>query len=366
MRLLTRYVLWEFLVPLCYCLTGFIAIYVLFDLFGSFSRMLEAHLSFGDAVVYFCGYFAPYFHYIAPAALLLATLYTMWSFCRHSEIVAMRASGVSFLAIVKPLLAVALVMAGIVAYVNEVFVPAKAHWAAQMKTVKFDQNAFARVDNIVLRNAAGCRTWNVNSVLDEDGAHLSGIRVTTDRPNGGARLMTLSAERADYLDGEWWLTGVKVQHYDDQGREFRTPTPALDALSFRCFPEFGEKPSDFLTQNRPWKFNSVRQRLRYLRTHPDLTPETRRDCVYDTWAQVVSPFACLIITLFAIPAGIASGRQSVFRGILGALGMYFSFYGLSIVMMVVAKNGWCNPILAVFLPGVVFLAIGIRLFLRQR
>jgi lipopolysaccharide export LptBFGC system permease protein LptF len=34
MRILTRYVLKEFLVPLFYCLTGFLSIYVLFDLFG--------------------------------------------------------------------------------------------------------------------------------------------------------------------------------------------------------------------------------------------------------------------------------------------------------------------------------------------
>ena len=80
MGILSRYIFREFLVPLAYCLAGFISIYVLFDLFGSFSRMLEAKLSFTDAVMYFCGYLAPYFHYLAPAALMLATLYTIWTF----------------------------------------------------------------------------------------------------------------------------------------------------------------------------------------------------------------------------------------------------------------------------------------------
>ena len=366
MRLLTRYVLREFLVPLFYCLTGFVSIYVLFDLFGSFSRMMEAKLTFGDAVLYFCGYFAPYFHYIAPAALLLATLYTMWSFCRHSEIVAMRASGVSFLAIVKPLFAVSLLMGAFVFYVDEVFVPARAQWAAQMKTVKFDRQEMMRQDNVVLRNAAAGRTWNVNALLDEDGAHLGGVRVTVDRPKGGARLMNVTADRADWLDGEWWLTGAKVQHYNAQGAEISTPTPELDALPFRCFPEFRERPEDFLAQNRPWKFNSIRQRFRYLKSHPELTAAVRRDSLYDTWAQIMAPLACVIITLFAIPAGIASGRQSVFKGILGALAMYFSFYGLTIVMMVVAKNGWCPPIPAAMLPVLVFSGLGLRAFLQQR
>ena len=366
MRILTRYVLREFLIPFFYCLAGFISIYVLFDLFGSFSRMRNARIPFGDAALYFCAYLAPYFHYVVPAALMLATLYTMWCFCRHSELTAMRASGVSFLAIVKPLLAVSVVMAAAVAWVNESFVPAKAQWAAQMKTVQFDQEALAKSDNIVFRNGPASRTWNVNSILDGDGYHLKDVRVMVDRPNGGARLMNVTAERADYLDGEWWFTGPKVQHYDARGQEIATPVPELDSLAVRCFAEFRETPADFLMQNRPWKFNSVRDRLRYLDGHPNLSADVRRDYVYDTWAQIMAPLACIIITLFAIPAGIASGRQSVFRGILGALGMYFAFYGLTIAMMVLAKSGWFPAVPAAVLPAAVFLALGVRAFLRQR
>ena len=365
MRILTRYVLREFLVPLFYCLTGFISIYVLFDLFGSFSRMAAAKLPAKTAALYFCGYLAPYFHYIVPAALMLATLYTMWSFCRHSEIVAMRASGVSFIAIVRPLLSVALVMAACVAYVNEVFVPQKAQWAAQMKKDRFDQASMSKGDNIVFRNAQAGRIWNIDAFRDEEGKSLSNVQVTIDRPGGG-RCMSVSAPRADYLDGEWWFFGPRVQPYGAQGQEIATPVPELDALPLRCFSDFGERPTDFVMQNRPWKFNSVRDRLRYLRTHPELSAETRRDCVYDVWAQIAAPWACIVITLFAIPAGIASGRQSVFRGIIGALAMYFSFYGVVIAGMVAAKNGWCPAILAALFPYALFLALGVRAFWKQR
>ena len=366
MKILTRYVLKEFLIPLGYCLTGFVSIYVLFDLFGSFSRMARAHIDFMTAVSYFCGYLAPYFHYIVPAALMLATLYTMWMFCRHSEIIAMRASGVSFVAIVKPLLAVALLMALAVVYVNEVYVPRRAHWAAQMKTEQFDLSKIKKADNIVFRNAPACRTWNIDKLLDFEGRRLVDVRVTIDRPDGGARLMTVTAEHAEYLDGEWWFSNATVQHYDAKGQEIATPSAELDALPLRCFDEFTERPEDFLMQNRPWKFNSVKDRLRYLKTHPEISKEMRRDYMYDIWAQIMAPFACLIITLFAIPAGIASGRQSVFKGILGALGMYFSFYGLTIVSMVLAKNGWCPPVLSAVVPDVLFLVLGIRAFIKQR
>ena len=92
----------------------------------------------------------------------------------------------------------------------------------------------------------------------------------------------------------------------------------------------------------------------------------RRKYKYDMWAQMLAPFACLVITLFAIPAGIASGRQSVFKGIVGALAMFFAFYGLVIGGMVGSDLGWIPPILAAIFPHAVFLAIGGWLFYRQR
>ena len=365
MKIVQNYILREFLVPLFYCLTGFVSIYVLFDLFGSMSRMLSAQVSLKDAALYFCGYLAPYFHYLVPAALMLATLYTMWTMCRHSELVAMRASGISFFAIVRPLLLVAVVMALVVLWVNEWFVPRYAEWAAQFKAAKFVQEKIEKADNVVFRNTAENRTWNVDELLAADGSSLKSVRIAIDRPSG-ARLQTISADRADYLDGEWWLSGVKVQHHGLDGQEIATPTPALDALAFRCFPAFAEAPDDFIMQNRPWKFNSIGDRFRYLDTHKELTPERRNDLAYDTWAQIMAPWACLVITLFAIPAGIASGRQSVFRGILGALGMFFGFYGVTIGCMIVAKNNWCPAVLAAVAPDVLFLALGVRAFLKQR
>ncbi|MBR1921193.1 MAG: LptF/LptG family permease [Kiritimatiellae bacterium] len=365
MRILTRYVFREFLVPLFYCLCGFGSVYMLFELFGSFSRMAEAKPPFLLVVRYFTGYLAPFFQYLAPAALMLATLYTMWSFCRHSEIVAMRANGIGFLAIVKPLLFVAFAMACFVAWVDECYVPRTAQWAKQFRNARFDVEKVERADNVVFRNPEDDRIWSIDRLLDDDGRHLQDVRVTVNRPDG-ARLMNVTASRADYLDGEWWMTGTKVQHYDSSGRETASPTPELDALSFRPFPEFHESPADFVAQNRDWAYNSVSDRVRYLRQHPDLPDKIRRKYRYDIWSQMLAPLACLVITLFAIPAGVASGRQSVFKGVVGALVMFFAFYGLVIGCMVAADVGWVNPVVAACLPHVVFLTLGARLFYRQR
>ena len=365
MRILTRYVFREFLVPLCYCLGGFLAIYVLFELFGSFSRLAEAELPFATVAEYFCAYLAPYFEWLAPAALMLATLYTMWNFCRHSELIAMRANGIGFFTIVKPLLAAALLMALFVTWVNECYVPRRAQWAKQLKTAKFDPGKMASTSGMVYRNARGNRIWTIGALEDVEARRLSDVRISFDR-EGGVRVRNVFAERAEYLDGEWWLTNAKAQHFDVRGQEIASPTPELDAVAFRPFPELNERPDDFLAQNRDWAYNSVRDKLRYVRTHPDLSEADRRSHLYDAWAQIMAPWACLVITLFAIPAGIATGRQSVFRGILGAIALFFAFYALTIGCMTAQKKGWLPPIPAAVLPDAVFLIVGIRSFHKQR
>ena len=366
MKILYRYVLKEYLVPLAYCLGGFLSVYVLFELFGSFSRLMEAKLPFLMTVDYFAAYLSPFFEYLAPAALMLAALYTMWGFCRHSELIAMRANGIGFLTIVAPILSTAAVMAAFVFWVNDCYVPAKAQWGRNMKTVKFELDRVHKSENLVYRDAVSCRTWSADGMEDASACHLLDVKVTVDRPDGGARKLNVSAPRADYLDGEWWFTDPKVQHFDSRGAEIPTPTPELDALGFRCFPEFSEKPSDLLMQNRDWAYNSIADRIRFLRSHPNLSEETRRGYRYDVWAKILSPLACIVIVLFAIPAGIASGRQSVFKGILGALGMFFGFYALDIVGMVAAKAGWFPVAPAALLPYVVFFILGIRAIWRQR
>ena len=121
-----------------------------------------------------------------------------------------------------------------------------------------------------------------------------------------------------------------------------------------------------MREKREWAFRSTRNRIESLKAQPNLDERTRRRRRYDVWAQAVAPFACIVITLFAIPMGIATGRQSVFRGIVGALGMFFAFYGLTIICMVLAGYGWLAPFPAAILPDLVFLVLGVRLFWRNR
>lgn len=367
MKILSRYVFREFCVPLFYCMAGFLSIYLLFELFGSFSRLVAAKPGFLKAALYFAGYLAPYFKWMAPACLMLATLYTMWNFCRHSELTAMRASGIGFFTIVKPLLLAAAVMALLVGWVNEAFVPKYGQWAKQYRAHRFNEEAMEKVDDIVYHNAAASRTWRVGLLINDEASILEDVSVSVNYPGTGTRKMTIVSPRAECLDGVWYLMHPEITYYTELGEETPSPTPELDKLTLRPFAEFDESPRDFLVQNRgDLTFCSVAERLHYLKTHPSITSEARGSMTYDLIAQIVSPLACIVITLFAIPAGIATGRQSVFKGIVAALGMFFAFYAVTILCMVLAKKFGMPPLPAALLPDAVFFGVGLHLFRLHR
>lgn len=365
MRILTRYVLREFFVPLAYCMVGFLSIYVLFELFDSFNRIMEAKPSFLTTVAYFAGYISPYLEWLIPAALLLATLYTMWNFCRHSEITAMRASGVSFLVIVRPLLAVACVMAVAVTLINEFYAPSASEMARQLRTASFQVVEDKTLENLPFYNQTAGRVWRINRISADNPNLLEGVRLSCDRPDG-SRQMDITCGKAEYLDGMWWFFYPKYQYFDELNNPVENPTPALADLPVRAFPEFDERPRDFLLMNKAWEFYTIRDMRHYLATHPHLTKDEVASRTFDIHERLAAPFSCLIITLFAIPAGVATGRQSVFKGVIIAVAMFFAFYAVSIGCMVLAKNAMVPPAAAAWFANAIFLAAGLYLFHRQR
>lgn len=365
MRILTRYVLREFLVPLTYCLCGFLGIYIVFELFQSFNRILEVKPSFIDVASYFAGYVSPYLEWLIPAALMLGTLYTMWNFCRHSEITAMRASGIGFLAIVLPLLAVAGAMGLAVAAINEFYAPWASERAREYRESRFKAQPQKTYEHIPYYNQPARRVWRINRMSSENQNLLEGVRVSFDRPDG-SRLLDITSRKAEYLDGMWWFFYPQYQYFDELNNPVEHPYPDLATMPLRAFPELDETPRDFMLMNKSWEYYSGRDMIHYLKTHPHLTREEVAAKTFDIHAHLAAPFSCLIITLFAIPAGVATGRQSVFKGVIIAIAMFFGFYAVSLSCMVLAKNSLMPPALGAWFANVGFLAAGLVLFHRQR
>jgi len=366
MRILQKYVLREFLQPLAYCFCTFYGLYVLSTLFDHFRKLAEARTPTGFAIHYLIAYMSPYVIWIVPASLLLAALYTMWTFCHHGELVAMRANGLSYVTVVAPMLAVAAVLTLLCALNQEYFAPRGREFAHRVEASNYRPFPPDIRESVSYYNYVGRRVWLINRINLDDPHVLEGVRITIERDDG-KKAVDIACKRAEYLDGVWWLYYPQYRYFDGMGNLIDTPSNALLTLDARPMPHFTERPRDFVNEpNDKWEFLSLRDMRAYMHAHPQMDPLVRASKRYDIDARVAMPWACLVITLFAIPAGVATGRQSVFKGVLMAIGLFFSFYAASNGCLLLAKRGLLWPWLAAWLPNGAFLGAGLALFSRLR
>ena len=75
MKIIDRYLLRTFLVPFFYCLTAFMMIYVIFDLFDNLNDFVEGKTPLLLVVKYYLILFPSVMIRIVPISLLLAVLY---------------------------------------------------------------------------------------------------------------------------------------------------------------------------------------------------------------------------------------------------------------------------------------------------
>ena len=134
MRLLDRYLLRELLVPLGYCLCGFLIFWIFSDLFNELGEFQRKKLLISDVGEYYLITTPGFLVVVLPIALLLALLYTLTTHARHHEITAIRAAGVSLWRLSAPYFACGLVASSLLFIVNEFWVPDSAEAAEQVKS----------------------------------------------------------------------------------------------------------------------------------------------------------------------------------------------------------------------------------------
>ncbi|MBN1879949.1 LPS export ABC transporter permease LptG [bacterium] len=122
-RILDRHILITFNRFFLYILSSLLAISLIVHLFEKIDLLLENKASLLDACIAL-GMKIPYFSIVAiPFSTLVATILTIGTFTRTSELVAMKSSGISYLRICAPLIAAGMVITTLTFILNESIIP---------------------------------------------------------------------------------------------------------------------------------------------------------------------------------------------------------------------------------------------------
>lgn len=170
MSILDRYILREFLKVLVFGILALILVFTVVDLFERIDNIVRNKAPFSVAVTFFLARIPQVVFMVTPISILLATLLVMGAFARHSEVIAMLATGVSIYRMIVPLLLMGLLVSLMMFGLNEFVVPVANRLAEESKRIinaKPDERQLAKIQ-IWFRGQQERRVYYINALVPED------------------------------------------------------------------------------------------------------------------------------------------------------------------------------------------------------
>lgn len=372
MRLLDRYLLREFLIPLGYCVLGFLIFWLSSDLLSELDDYQEKGLSAVEVGRLYMSKTPELLVVVIPIALLLALLYALTNHARHQELTAMRAAGVSIWRICAPYLAVGFIASLALLALNELWVPQSSERVYAIlnrreSPKQMDQGNWQL--NLTFRNGRDGRIWNIEA-YNVDTAEMKTPHVSWQLPDGTQH--SLRAGSAIRTNGMWVFHDVQEFTWSP-GKDFDPASKSVEALAI---PEFSETPEQIKSEIKIRRVTSVqaakephlsiKEIANYIRLHPRLSSRNHA-LLYTQWhARLAWPWTCLVVVLIAIPFGAPSGRRNVFAGVASSVFICFLFFILLRFGLALGTGGRLPPWIAAWSPNLLFGAAGVLITTRIR
>lgn len=375
MRLLDRYLLRELLIPLFFCLSGFLIFVIAFSLFAELNRYQENKLNVGDVLDLYAARIPGDLVLVMPVALLLALLYALTNHARHNELTAIRAAGVSLLRLCQPYLMVGLFLSAAVFYLSENWVPHSAEREERIMTRHQAKVAGSPSEDVkeglIFDNARDHRLWHFDryNLKSETGGKPKVQWIMAD---GTRRLLV-----ADYVQrtNDVWIFFTNVHLYEIATNANARQEQIL-VTNVVVMPEFTETPEQI---RREVRFTSYFRNLAsqspdipiaaiadYLDLHPRLGGKEGRWLRTNLQSRLAAPWTCLVVVIVAIPFGAASGRRNLFVGVASSIVIVFAYFVMMKIGTGLGTAGFLPPVVAAWLPNICFSVMGLVMMQRVR
>jgi LPS export ABC transporter permease LptG/LPS export ABC transporter permease LptF len=357
-RILDRYVTWFYGRVFAMAFLGMLGIFYIATFIDLSDKLFKGEAT-GQMLLQFFWYSTPQFvYYVTPIAALVSTLVTVGLLTKSSELIVMRACGISLYRATLPLL-----MAGAV-------------WSlalfALQETLLAEANRQAQSLHHVIRGGSP-RTFDVMNrqwITGRDGSlyHYAYFDPRREQLNGLSIYSFDEAEwrlsrrgfagRADYRGSSWTAS---------QGWERRFG-PGSKVVSFSTFETapLELEPAEYFKTEQPdaerMSYAQLRQYVDELKTSGfNVVPYT-----VELQRKLSFPFVALIMTLIAVPFAVTTGRRGALYGVGVGIALAITYWFLFSVFAAIGTAGLVAPVLAAWAPNILFTAGAAYLLLTVR
>jgi lipopolysaccharide export system permease protein len=381
MRLLDRYLLRELLVPLTYCLSGFLLLIIVSKLPHELPGLQERLLTGTEIVQYYLTQVPEFLVLILPMALMLALLYTLTNLSRHHEITAIRAAGVSLWRLSLPYFGVGVAASLACFALNELLVPDSAEAAERIRNLHqpppSDLPGPLWIRDLALHNESGGRVWHARLYNPQTG-EMRNVEVQWTLPDGTQ--LWLNADRGAREQGIWTFYEVRERKVAAEPKAIPVPVLQTNVLARPQFTETLEQIRSDIRISGGISLKALKKPdvpltaiLNYLRLNPN-PPLSDRVWLYTMLhGRLATPWTCLVAVLIAIPFGVGSGRRNVYAAVGSSVSLYLVYWLLQQTCLGLGTGhhvaSWLAnwfPWLAGWLPNLSFGLAGLWLTMRVR
>ncbi len=355
MSIISRYLSREILKNFGVILIAVICIYVAVDFFEKIDDFMEAGLPFSKAVSYFI-YKIPFIvAQIMPVGLFLAILIVFGLMSKNNEIIALKSSGISIYALMRPVFSVGLLFAVTLFLFSEVIVPISTGKANEiwLREVRKELAVTTRERNVWIK---GNRSIVHIRYYDSAKKTLNGISL--NRFDGDFNLIRrVDAEKGGFRNGRWILQNSMVQTFDRSTGSYQIKfyDENIEALDFT--------PDDLKRVIKKSEEMNFKELLDYIKK---IEVEGYDATTYrvDLQAKIAFPFVCIVLCLvgtgISFRGRISEGLPVVIAYGLGIVFLYWIFHSFCVSL---GYGEMLPPLIAAWTANLIATCVGVLILL---
>jgi len=286
-----------------------------------------------------------------PMASLLSALITFGRLSSQSEIVALRAAGISFRRIIRPVLAASIAVSLGAMLLNETIVPLSNRAADNIMRYEIARERPTLLrEQVFLREESGGVLQRVIYIsrLRQNLGTMEDVLI--QEFENGSMFRITSANKGKWGDGEWWLENGKTFEVQKDRSVKLLFTFARQKLPLVLTPSDVARTSQRPAEMSAWQ----------LWGHISIMSKQGANLA-PLWVmfhlKLAVPWACVILAVLGASLGVGHQRSGAGVGVAMSVLVVFAYYVVMSFSRSFGEAGYLPPLMAAWAPNMVFIAI---------
>ncbi len=364
-RIIDEYIVREFATLFVLVLAGFVMLLIVFTFFDLLGDILRNHIALAIVGEYLLNLTPSMLYLTAPLAVLIAVLVTFSVLNRNSEIIAMKATGISLYRLVIPIVSIAACLAVCLFLFDQYYLPQANRRQESLRNVikgRPPQTYFNPEEHWIFGPKAlpgdpGCIYYY--EFFDPDTNEFANLSVFEFEPATFQLTRRIFAKRAAWDDdaATWHFENGWVR--DIQGSNVTGYRTFLQT----SFPEMRAPPDYFKKEALESQEMNFGQLDRYIRDLRQSGFDTKRLSVA-LWQKLSYPLVSVVMAVLAIPFALSMGRRGSITGIAVAIGVALAYRVVDTLFGAMGNVNYLPASVAAWSADILFALVGGYLLLK--